>query len=98
MKKSINQSIMARRASIPFFRNTSVFRYRVHYFGMANLTPSKQTSSNVPDIQPRFASGTDEAQLMAEAKALLEGGWKLDEEQRGVEKTFYFNTYTKALV
>lgn len=60
---------------------------------MANLNSTKV----VPDIQPRFASGTNETQLMAEAKTLLEGGWKLDEEQRGVEKTFYFNTYTKAL-
>lgn len=66
---------------------------------MANLTPSKQSSTNVvQDIQPLFSSGTNEAQLMEEAKTLVEGGWKLDEEQRGVEKTFYFNTYTKALV
>lgn len=66
---------------------------------MANLTPSKQTSASVvADIQPRFASGSNEAQLIAEAKSLVERGWKLDEEQEGVEKTFYFNTYTKALV
>ncbi|MCJ1344649.1 hypothetical protein MMC31_002852 [Peltigera leucophlebia] len=65
---------------------------------MANLTPSKQTSTRVvPEIQPRFAPGSTEAQLMAEAKALVEGGWKLDDEQRGLEKTFHFNTYTKAL-
>lgn len=75
---------------------------------MANLTiSSKQTSAtdnlvvagNV--IQPpRFASGsTNEVELMAETNSLVvEHGWKLDEEQRGVEKTFYFNTYTKALV
>lgn len=61
---------------------------------MANLT----STNVVPDKQPRFASGTNEVQLMAEVKTLLEGGWKLDEEQRGVEKTFHFNTYTKALV
>lgn len=86
------------RASIYFFRKTLIFRHRVQSFGMANLTPSKQTSASVADIQPRFASGSNEAQLIAEAKILVERGWKLDEEQRGVEKTYYFNTYTKALV
>lgn len=91
--------LLMTRTSISFFRNTPIFRHRVQYFGMANLIPSKQTSASVvADIQPRLASGSNEAQLIAEAKSLVEHGWKLDEEQRGVEKTFYFNTYTKALV
>lgn len=79
-----------------------------HFGGMANLTTSSKQTSATDNLvvagnviqPPRFASGsTNEVQLMAETNSLVvEHGWKLDEEQRGVEKTFYFNTYTKALV
>ena len=36
--------------------------------------------------------------MLAEAKALLENGWMLDDEEVGVKKTYHFKTYTKALV
>jgi len=29
---------------------------------------------------------------------LLEDGWKLDDEEMGIKRTFYFKTFTKALV
>jgi len=56
-----------------------------------------ETSSHSA-MQPKFSEGADESQLMTETETLLEGEWKLDEEQMGVEKTYYFKTYTKALV
>jgi len=49
-------------------------------------------------MQPKITEGQDESKLMAEAKALLDSGWALDEEEMGVKKTYYFKTYTKALV
>lgn len=64
---------------------------------MANATLSKETSGN-PAMQPKFSAGADESQLSAETKSLLEDEWALDEEKMGVKKTYYFKTYTKALV
>ena len=49
-------------------------------------------------MQPKLSEGQDESRVMAEAKALLEDGWILDNEERGVKKTYHFKTYTKALV
>lgn len=36
--------------------------------------------------------------MKAELDALLENGWKLDEEQIRLEKTYHFKTYTKVAV
>jgi hypothetical protein len=49
---------------------------------------------------PKLSSGADESLVMQETKALIgeEGGWKLDADLMGVEKTYYFKTYTKAVV
>jgi hypothetical protein len=69
---------------------------RRHY-GSANLTSSKQISSNSV-MGPKFSEGADKSQLMRESNALLEGGWTLDEEQIGVKKTYFFETYSKCLV
>jgi len=35
---------------------------------------------------------------MDETNALIDAKWTLDKEQMGVEKTYYFKSYTKALV
>ncbi|KAF6222554.1 hypothetical protein HO133_000599 [Letharia lupina] len=48
-------------------------------------------------VQPRFSDGEDGNRLMAETAALLESKWALDETQQGLEKTFNFPTYAKAL-
>lgn len=48
--------------------------------------------------QPKFSEGEDEGQMMAETAALLESKWTLDETRQGLEKTFNFPTYAKALV
>ena len=45
-----------------------------------------------------LSKGQDESKVIAEAKTLFESGWNLDEEEMGVKKTYYFKTYTKALV
>lgn len=49
-------------------------------------------------MQPKFSEGQDESKVMAELEALVESGWKLDEEQIGVQRTYHFKTYTKVLV
>ena len=48
--------------------------------------------------QPSFSQGEDEKHMMAETTALLESKWSLDETRQGLEKTFTFPTYAKALV
>lgn len=53
---------------------------------------------SVAKVQPRFSSGADENQLMTETKALLERKWTLDKDNTGVQKTFNFPTFAKALV
>ena len=65
-----------------------------------NLTTltSNQTLNSSNSIQPKFSDGQDENAVMAELNALVENGWKLDDEQKGVRKTYYLKTYTKVLV
>ena len=48
--------------------------------------------------QPKFSEGEDEGRMMAEIAALLDSKWALDETRQGLEKTFNFPTYAKALV
>lgn len=60
--------------------------FQVHFSSMAGI------------VQPRFSEGEDGNRLMAETAALLESKWALDETQQGLEKTFNFPTYAKALV
>lgn len=48
--------------------------------------------------QPSLSHGEDRTRLMAETAALLESKWALDETGEGLEKTFTFPTYAKALV
>jgi hypothetical protein len=49
-------------------------------------------------MEPNLSAGANTAQLIGEVEALLANGWMLDEEQRGLQKTYYFKTYTKCLV
>ena len=49
-------------------------------------------------MQPKVSEGQDKSNVIAETNALLENGWRLDNEEMGVNRTFYFKTYTKALV
>ena len=55
-------------------------------------------SSMADTEQPRFSEGENGGRMMAETAALLESKWALDETQQGLEKTFNFPTYAKALV
>ena len=64
---------------------------------LTNFTASKRTSI-ISSMQPKLSEGQDESRVMAEARALLENGWILDDEEVGVKKTYHFKTYTKALV
>lgn len=59
---------------------------RVHFSKMA------------ANVQPKFSQGEDENRLMAETDALLKSKWALDDSRQGLEKTFNFPTYAKALV
>ena len=47
---------------------------------------------------PRFAEGEDEQKVGADVEALRSQGWALDAEGTGVQKTFYFKSYFKAIV
>ena len=68
-----------------------------HVHNLANFTTSNQTLNNLI-MQPKFSEGQDESKVMAELEALVEGGWKLDGEQIGIQRTYHFKTYTKVLV
>ncbi|PGH12052.1 hypothetical protein AJ80_06871 [Polytolypa hystricis UAMH7299] len=57
------------------------------------IAPSLRLSSTMPV----FAEGTDEKTAMAGLNPLLASGWTLDEEERGLNKTYYFKTYTKSV-
>ena len=48
--------------------------------------------------QAVFSEGQDESKLAEETKELIEEGWEMDEERRGVKRQYFFKTYTKALV
>ena len=64
---------------------------------LTNFPTSKQISI-ISSMQPKLSEGQDDSRVMAEAKALLDDGWILDNEEEGVKKTYHFKTYTKALV
>jgi pterin-4a-carbinolamine dehydratase len=42
--------------------------------------------------------GETDSLLKADVRALVENGWTLDEEQTQLEKTYFFKTFTKAVV
>ncbi|CAD6593355.1 MAG: hypothetical protein ASARMPREDX12_007103 [Alectoria sarmentosa] len=48
-------------------------------------------------VRPKFSEGENGGRMMAETASLLESKWALDETQQGLEKTFNFPTYAKAL-
>ena len=64
---------------------------------MVTVMRVMQTSSQ-PNIQPQLSLGADEGQLKVEANALLKCKWTLDKDKLGVQKTFNFPTFAKALV
>ena len=49
-------------------------------------------------MEPKISKGQDESKVKTELQALLENGWKLNDEQIQLEKTYHFKTYTKVLV
>ena len=49
-------------------------------------------------MQPKVSEGQDTRKVIAETNVLLGKGWALDDEEMGIKRTFYFKTYTKALV
>jgi len=64
----------------------------------AGFTPPKQIS-NSSAMNAKFSPGEDGDQLTKETKTLLEETkWRLTDAQTGLEKTFYFKTFTKVLV
>jgi len=81
---------------------TPLFKFRTRHC-FANFTTSEQSNisimqPNIPIMQPKVSEGQDKSKVFTETNALLEGGWILDDEEMGVKRTFYFKTYTKALV
>ena len=75
---------------------TPLFIFRTHQ----NLTDfiALNHLSTTSIMQPKISEGQDENKIITEAKALVENGWALDDEEMGVKKTYHFKTYTKALV
>ena len=61
-------------------------KFRAHFSSMADR------------VRPKFSEGENGGRMMAETASLLESKWALDETQQGLEKTFNFPTYAKALV
>lgn len=47
---------------------------------------------------PIVAPGVSESQVLDELRVLLEAGWALDQPHSGIEKSYYFKTYTKCQV
>ncbi|THC88209.1 hypothetical protein EYZ11_012345 [Aspergillus tanneri] len=64
-----------------------------------NLNPRNILSRGLSTVasEPQFAEGIDAGQLQYKVDALIEQGWKLDEDGMGVQKTFYFRSYFKAV-
>lgn len=55
-------------------------------------------STMAATMQPKLSEGEDGGRLMAETSDLLKSKWALDDTKQGLEKTFTFPTYAKALV
>lgn len=55
-------------------------------------------SSSVSGMGLRYAEGEDEAAVQRGVEALTGQGWELDGERMGVQKTYYFRSYFKAIV
>lgn len=49
-------------------------------------------------MEPKFSAGVDKDQLTGKVEALLRNNWTLDEDRMGLQKTYYFKTYTKCMV
>lgn len=60
--------------------------------------PQLYFSTMADTVKPKFSEGENSEQIMAEAASLMKSKWALDETQQGLEKTFNFPTYAKALV
>ncbi|RMJ20814.1 pterin-4-alpha-carbinolamine dehydratase [Aspergillus sp. HF37] len=54
-------------------------------------------SSSVSGMQPQYSAGEDEATVQRGVEALTGAGWGLDSERMGVQKTYYFRSYFKAI-
>lgn len=64
---------------------------------MAYFTTSKQALDRLI-MKPTVSDKQDESRVLSELEALVENGWKLDEDQTCINKMYHFNTYTKVLV
>ena len=64
-----------------------------HVRGLTNFNTSKQQSI-ISTMHPELSEGQEESRVIAEAKAFLEDGWILDDEEVGC----HFKAYTNALV
>src|SRR5580692_8977146 len=47
---------------------------------------------------PKISVGQDENKVKAELEELVKSGWKLDNDQIQLEKTYYFNSYRNVKV
>lgn len=77
-------------------RITPHFIFRKHR-RLTAFIASKQLST-ISTMEPKISEGQDESKLITEMRALAENGWILDDQDMGIKKTYYFKTYTKALV
>lgn len=71
-------------------------RFRKPY-NLAYFTTSMQALDRLI-MKPRVSDKQDESRVLSELEALVENGWKLDEDQTCINKMYHFNTYTKVLV
>jgi hypothetical protein len=78
---------------LPICTTALSFRPRIATNTSVTMSMSSQSQS-----QLKFSEGSDGSKFLEETNTLLETGWRLDEDQMGVQKTYYFKTYTKALV
>ena len=82
--------------ALPPMRITPLCIFRTRQC-LTNFNTSNHQSI-ISSMHPKLSEGQEESRVIAEAKALLENGWILDDEEAGVKKTYHFKTYTKALV
>lgn len=76
---------MIRTATLPLFTRLSTPRL-------------SRMSSSVSGMQPQYSAGEDEATVQRGVESLTGAGWGLDSERMGVQKTYYFRSYFKAIV
>ena len=71
-----------------------ISKLRIHFLHAKRMSTSDSKNAG---MQLQISQGEDESQLKNEVATLVDNKWKLDQDHMGIQKTFNFPTYAKAL-